>query len=459
MDIKGVIAEAEGKNYQLHSAYLNPVFAKILKIIGFDVVYVRGEGAYLYDQTGRKYLDFLAGYGVFNMGRNHPRVRQVLEDLLQLNRPNLVQMDCPLLAGLLAQRLLAFAHRSYPDLEAVFFTNSGAEAVEGALKFARAATGKTRFLYLEHAFHGLTLGALSVNGSEHFRAGFGELLPATQIPLGDLGALERELRAGDVACLIVEPIQGKGVYLPGGEFLRGAQRLCRQYGALFIVDEIQAGLGRAGRPFAGEHWGLEPDIVTVSKALSGGYVPVGAILTRREIHRRVFSSLERAVVHSNTFGMNELAMGAGLAALAVLEEEKLPQRAAELGDYFVAGLNRLKENCDLILDVRGKGLMIGIEFGPPKSRVLRGAWQTLEKVQQGLFAQLVVMALLRDHALLTQVSAHRVNIVKFLPPLVIEKEDVDWALTALEEVLREAQRFPGGIWKWGKELVRGALAR
>ena len=458
MDIRELIEGREGENYGLHRKYLNPLLARVLEIIGYDVVYTRGEGAWLYDQEGNRYLDFLSGYSVFNLGRSHPVVKAALRQVLELDRPNLVQMDCPLLAGILAERLVEVAQRSFPGLERVFFTNSGAEAVEGALKFARAATGRPRFLHLEHSFHGLTLGALSVNGDDYFREGFGELLPATAIPMNDLEALERELKRGDVACFIAEPIQGKGVYVPDDDFLPGAQELCRKYGALFVLDEVQTGFGRTGKFFCGEHWNLSPDIVTVAKTLSGGYVPVGAIIARREVHRKVFRNLERAVVHSNTFGMNELAMAAGLAALEVLEEERLVARAAELGERFRAGLLRLQEKYEMVTDVRGKGLMLGIEFGPPKSLKLKAAWKGVEAAKRGLFAQLIVMALMREHRLLTQVSAHGVNIIKFLPPLIVGEEEIDYALEALDGVLAEAQRL-GGIWGLGKELVKAALSR
>ncbi len=462
MELAQLIAERAPETYELHRRYINPLFARVLEIIGYDKVYTRGEGAYLYDLEGNRYLDFLGGYGVYHLGRSHPEVKRALHELLELDRPNLIQMDCPLLAGLLAERLVERARASFPGLDAVFFTNSGAEAVEGALKFARGATGRERFLYLEHAFHGLTLGALSVNGSEHFRSGFGRLLPATALAMNDLEGLERELAKGDVAAFIAEPIQGKGVYLPADHFLPEAQQLCRRYGALLILDEVQTGLGRTGRFFCGEYWGLAPDIVTISKALSGGYVPVGAILTRREIHRKVFSGLERSVVHSNTFGMNELAMGAGLATLEVLEKEGLIERAARLGERFLIGLRALQEKYELIKDVRGKGLMIGLEFGPPRSSLalgLRTAWAALEKAQEGLFAQMVVMALMREHRLLAQVSGHRVNIIKFLPPLIIGEEEIDYALEALDKVLAEAHRFPGGLWKLSAALVKEALAR
>ena len=459
MDITRLIANRHGQQIDLHKTHVNPALAKVLEIIDYDVAYTRGEGAYLYDREGNRYLDLLSGYGVYQLGRSHPVLKQTLHDLIELDRPNLIQMDTPLLAGLLAERLTARAQQGYPGLDAVFFTNSGAEAVEGSLKFARAATKRDRFVYLDHAFHGLTLGALSVNGSKHFREGFGQLLPATAVPLNDLDALEHELSKRDVAALIVEPIQGKGVYMPDDEYLPGAQALCRKFGTLFIVDEIQAGLGRTGRFFAGEHWGLEPDIVPISKALSGGFVPVGAVLLRRELHKKTFSGLERCVVHSNTFGMNELAMGAGLATLEVLDNEDLIENAERRGEQFLAGLQDLRVKYEMLHDVRGKGLMVGIEFGPPKSLGLRAAWTALEAMQKGMFAQLVVMGLMHDHRILSQVSGHRVNIVKFLPPLILTSDDVERALRAIDQTLDKAHKVRGGLWEMGKEIVKGALGR
>jgi ornithine--oxo-acid transaminase len=459
MEIAKLIESRLGEQIELHKKHVNPALARVLQIIDYDVAYTRGEGAYLYDIDGNRYLDFLAGYGVYQLGRSHPVLKKALHDLLDLDRPNLIQMDCPLLAGLLAERLTERAGRAYPGLDAVFFTNSGAEAVEASLKFARAATKRDRFVYLDHAFHGLTLGALSVNGSEHFRSGFGTLLPATSVPLNDLSALERELTKKDVAAFIAEPIQGKGVYMPSDGFLPEAQRLCRKHGTVFIVDEIQAGLGRTGRFFGGEHWGLEPDIVPISKALSGGYVPVGAVLMRRDLHKKTFSGLERCVVHSNTFGMNELAMGAGLATLEVLESENLIENAACEGERLREGLLEMVDRYEMLHDVRGKGLMIGIEFGPPRSLKLKAAWKALETMQAGLFAQLVVMGLMRDHRLLSQVSGHRVNIIKFLPPLILTDADVDYALTAIESSIEKAHRVRGGLWDLSRDLVKATLSR
>jgi len=312
-DLKSLVAARMGENYELHARHLNPTLVEVQRITGFDRVYTRAEGAYLYDAEGNAYLDFLSGYSVYNMGRNHPVVKQAIRDVLDLDLPNLVQMDCSLLSGLLAEALLK---KTPPHLEAIFFCNSGTEAIEGALKFARAATGRAGIVSLHSGYHGLSYGSLSVTGIPNFQEGFGPLMADTaRVKLGDLDALERLLRKRNVAAFLVEPVQGKGVKFPKNDFFVQAQMLCRKYETLFICDEIQAGLGRTGKWWGFEHWNLEPDIVTVAKSLSGGFVPVGAIITRRAIYQKVFSRLDRCVVHSSTFGRNNLAMASGLASL------------------------------------------------------------------------------------------------------------------------------------------------
>ncbi len=451
------IEQRQGDQYGLHRQYLNTSLARVQAIIGFDKTYTRGEGAYLWDAAGDRYLDLLSGYSVFNLGRGHPVVRQALQELLAMERPNLVKMDCPLLAGLLAEELVK---RMPPGLDAVFFANSGADAVDTALKFARAATGRPRVLYLDHAFHGLTLGTLPINGGRQFREGFDPLMPGCKaVEMDDVAGLERELAPGDVAAFVVEPIQGKGVHIPEDGYLPAAQRLCRTHGTLFVCDEVQVGLGRTGRFLCGEHWGLEPDIVTLSKSLSGGYVPVSAMITRRSIHDKMFSRLDRCQVHSTTFGQNDLAMAAGLATLHVLDEERLVERAATTGQQLMAGLVALQERYPMIADVRGKGLMIGIEFQPPRSLGLRAAWMAAEAVQKGLFAQLVVMALMREHRILTQVGGPEVNIIKLLPPLIIGEEEVEAIIAAFDAVMAEAAHVRGRVWGMSGQLVKHALSQ
>ena len=455
--IAHLIAAQQAEQYPLHLQYINPPLARAQAIIGFDKLYTRGDGAYLWDANGERYLDLLSGYSVFNLGRNHPVIRQTLHEVLDLERPNLVKMDCPLLAGLLAKELVS---RMPPGLQAVFFGNSGAEAVDTALKFARAATRRARTLYLGHAFHGLTLGTLPINGGADFRNGFGPLMPGCEaVEMDDLPALERELRKGDVAAFIVEPIQGKGVYIPQDSYLPEAQRLCRKHGTLFIADEVQVGMGRTGRFLACEHWGLEPDMVTLSKSLGGGYIPVSATITWRSIHDKTFSRLDRCQVHSTTFGQNELAMAAGLATLHVMEAEHVVENAAQVGDKLLQGLSALKERHGLIQDVRGKGLMIGIEFAPAGSLGVKAAWTAAEAAQKGLFAQLVVMALMRDHHILTQVGGPGVNIIKLLPPLIIGDPEVERIISAFDAVMGEAAHVSGRVWSQSGQLIKQALSQ
>jgi acetylornithine/succinyldiaminopimelate/putrescine aminotransferase len=443
------------EQYALHRRYINPSLARVQTIIGFDKIYVRGEGSYLWDADGNRYLDLLSGFGVFNLGRSHPVVKQAIQDVLTADRPNLVKMDCPLLAGLLAEELVK---RMPPELDAVFFANSGADAVDTALKFARAATKRPRMLYLDHAFHGLTLSTLALNGGKEFRDGFEPLMGGFDaVPMNDLGTLENQLRHKDVAGFIFEPIQGKGVYIPADNYLPEAQRLCNKYGTLFICDEVQVGMGRTGRFLCGEHWNLEPDIVTLSKSLGGGYVPVSATITRRRIHDATFSRLDRCQVHSTTFGQNELAMAAGLAALHVLDNERLIERSATVGEKLLKGLATLQQRYEMIADVRGKGLMIGIEFKPPRSLSLRAAWTAAETARKGLFAQLVVMVLMREHRILTQVAGPDMNIIKLLPPLIIGDEEAEMIVAALDAVMTEAASIGGRVWAQAVQLAEHAL--
>src|ERR1700749_3434133 len=385
-DLPSLLQAHAGEGYELHSRYLNPQLPRTLRTIGFDKDYVRGEGAYLFDAEGHAYADFLSGFGVFAAGRSHPVIKKALADAWERPCAPGPQSDCPPIQGLLAERLLAKA----PGLERVFFCNSGAEAVESALKFARHATGKGRIVYARHGFHGLTIGSLSVNGAEEFKAGFGPLLPGTQVPLGDLDALEAELSRGDLGAVIGEPVQGHGVMMTPPGFLPEAKALLHSHGALLICDEVQVGLGRTGKFFSYDWDGdVRPDIVTVAKALSGGYVPVGAMLTTDKIYSSVYSSMDKLMKHSTTFKGGPLAMAAGLAALAVIDDEGLVDNAARRGEELMQGLRELQAQHDVIKDVRGKGLIIGIEFGRPSGLKAKANWAMLQKARVGLFAQMV----------------------------------------------------------------------
>jgi ornithine--oxo-acid transaminase len=336
--------------------------------------------------------------------------------------------------------------RTPARLERVLFTSSGTEAVEAALKLGRAATGRSRVLSAAHGFHGLTLGSLSANGSAEFTERFGPLLPGfAQVPFGDLESLERELLAEDVALFLVEPVQGKGVNLPPPGYLEGAQALCRRYGTLFCVDEVQTGFGRTGKLFAFEHWGLEPDLVPVAKSLSGGYVPVGALLMSKAVHSSVFDSLEHSVSHGSTFAPNELAMAAGLATLHELDEQDLVARTASLGARLLELTVPLVERYDVVHDVRGLGLLWAIEFAEPPSG--KRSYRLLDRVQPGLFAQVIVVPLFKEHRILSQVAGHTIPVIKGIPPLTISEADLDWFADALDETIRKAQRLPRALAK------------
>jgi ornithine--oxo-acid transaminase len=453
-DMVALFAAREIDRFAMHSHHLNEQMVRVLRTIGYDVGFTRGVGQYLYDRAGARYLDLLSGFGVFAIGRNHPTLREALKSVLDGELPNLVQMDVSTLAGVLAERLIA----RVPYLDKVFFANSGAEAVEAAIKFARTATGRAGIIHCDHAFHGLSYGALSLNGDDIFRDGFGPFLPdCTSIPFNDLAALEQTLNARTAAAFMVEPIQGKGVNMPADDYLRSAAELCRRHGTLFIADEIQTGLGRTGRFLAVEHWNVEPDMVLLAKSLSGGHVPVGAVLTRKPIFDKLFNRMDRAVVHGSTFGKNDLAMAAGIATLSVLERERVIENAAQKGDRLLHALSALVPRYELLREVRGKGLMIGVEYGPPQSLALKTSWNLLETASKGLFCQLITIPLFKDHKLLSQVAGHASHTVKLLPPLIISEEDCAWIERAFDAVTAAAHRVPGAVWSLGKTLVDNAM--
>jgi ornithine--oxo-acid transaminase len=451
-----MFVERQAQRSAMHTRHLNEQLVRVLKTIGYDVGFQSGRGQYLFDREGARYLDLLSGFGVFAIGRNHPVLRDALKSVLDSDLPNLVQMDVSTLAGVLAERLLAHV----PYLDKVFFANSGAESVEAAIKFARVATGRTGIVYCDHGYHGLTYGALSLTDDKNFRGGFEPLLPDCKvIPFNDLAALEQTLSSRQIAAFIVEPIQGKGVNMPTDEFLPGAAALCRKYGTLFVADEIQTGIGRTGRFLAVEHWNVEPDMVLLAKALSGGHVPIGVVLTRKHIFDKIFNRMDRAVVHGSTFAKNDLAMAAGIATLEVLKAEKLVENAARRGAELQLALNRMVPGYELLKEVRGKGLMIGVEFGPPKSLRLRASWNLLETANKGLFCQLITVPLFKDHKILTQVAGHGSHTIKLLPPLIINDEDCKWIETSFDSVIAASHQVPGAIWSLGKTLMDNAVRK
>ena len=440
MDVRELIANA-GDEHELWATTINPQFVRVLRTIGFDRTWTRAEGARIFDADGNGYLDLLGGFGMYNVGRNNPSVKKALIEALELDTPGMLAMGVTALPGLLAKELL---QRTPSRIERCLFTSSGTEANEAAIKLGRAATKRPRVISADHGFHGLTLGSLSANGNAEFTARFQPLLPGfEQVPFGDLDALEAQLRREDVAVFIVEPIQGKGINVPPDGYLAAAQELCRRYGTLFCVDEVMTGFGRTGAMFAFEHWALEPDLVTVAKSLSGGYVPVGALLMSRAVHESVFDSMPHAMSHGSTFAPNELAMVAGLAMLHELDECDLVVRSARLGERLLELTRPLIDEFDVVKDVRGVGLMWAIEF-EGDSRMYR----MLDRAQRGLFAQLVVVPLFTDHRILTQVAGHDMAVVRILPPFVLADDDLEEFADALRETIKRARRMPSSLTKF-----------
>jgi acetylornithine/succinyldiaminopimelate/putrescine aminotransferase len=458
-DSLGVVADATaraGETFALASRHLDPSLVDVLAILGFDREYLTARGSYLYDAEGRAYLDFHTGEGFASLGHNHPDIREALEATLAAGLADGVQIHYSPLAGMLAEELAA----RLPDgIDALFFASTGAEAVDSAMKFARAATGRPRLLSCDSSFHGVTLGPLALVGDEFFKEGFGPMLPGcSRVPFGDLDALERELRSRDVAAFFVEPVQGREVTVAPDGYLRAAQELCRAHGTLLVLDEVQTGLGRTGRWFALEHWGLEPDFVLVGKALSGGFMPVAAMATRREIFQRAVGTLERSYVHQSTFGRNRLSMAAGLATVRVIERDGLVAHAARMGELLAGGLAELQRRHEIVHEVRVSGLMAGIELGPPSGRAARLNWRLIHLASEGLFPQLVVIPLHRDHGVITM-AAGKNDVIKLLPPLTVAEAEINAFLAALDAVLEECQGSAGRNWAGVREIATATLKR
>lgn len=455
VDISRILEESRAHSFDLFEEHVSPQWSRVLRTIGFNRNYVRGENAWLFDSEGRRYLDFMSGWGVFNFGRGYAPIRDAVAAALESEHPGWVAFDAPVLASKLSAEL---KRRVPNELDFTYFCNSGTEAIEAAIKLARGATGRAGVVHLVKSFHGLTNGSLAVNGDSSFRGPFEHFLDhGTAVKMGDLEALEQALATGEQAAFIFEPVQGKGVFIPPEGYLLEAQRLCRKYGTLMIADEVQSGLGRTGK-FCAIEWeeGLDPDFILFSKALSGGFVPVGAVVMRRGIYEKVYSSMERAMIHACTFGMGNLAMAAGLAVVDALDESVLA-RTRELGTRFREGIEALKPRYEMISEVRQRGLMIGIEFGAPRSLKLKTGWTLVHKMDENLFPQAVVIPLFDDHRILTQVAGHAIDVVKLLPPLTITDEDVTWFLEGFEDCMSKLHRFPGPVWEVLKKLGKHAV--
>jgi ornithine--oxo-acid transaminase len=446
--------------------FVNPQWLRLLNLLQMNVRYDHCLGAELFTADGRRILDFLSGYSVHNAGHNHPEIVAALKDELDRQGPAMLQSHVPELAGELAARLCA---RAGGRLSKVFFCSSGSEGVEAAIKFSRAHTGRAGLLYAHDAFHGLTCGALSLMGDSFWSRGFGPLLPDTQgVPFNDAEALDRQLATRRFAAFIVEPIQSEaGIRLPDPDYLRTAQALCRRYASLLVLDEVQTGMYRTGPFLAAHHYDVQPDMAILAKALSGGLIPSGAVLMSGEIYDSVYGSLKRSIVHTSTFSENGLAMRAGLAALDVLERNRLGERAAQAGDELRQQLTAALAGYEMVKEVRGLGMLSGIEFTAPTSSstpgrstpgriALRLSFEAFRKIHPAMFGQILVMRLFRDQNILTQICGNNFMVLKVAPPLAISGAQTAEFVAAVRDVVELAHNSTA-FWQEALGLARRAM--
>jgi ornithine--oxo-acid transaminase len=447
---------AEPRATAAYADHVNPQWVKLLNLLEMNVSYERCDGAELFTVDGRRILDFLSGYCVHNTGHNHPAIIDAVKSELDRSGPVMLQSNVAELAGELAGRLCQLAGG---NLSKVFFASSGSEGVETAIKFARAHTGRTGLLSCERAFHGLTCGALSLMDGDYWRGGFGPLLPDIAfVPFSDLVALEKELSTRRYAAFFVEPIQAEGgIRVPALPYLKAAQALCRRYGTLLVADEVQTGMFRTGPFLASHHFGISPDIVVLAKALSGGLVPVSAVLMSDEIHKSVFSSFKRSIVHASTFSENSLSMRAGLATLDVLEDERLGNRATEIGLELQQKLTEALSDYEMVKQIRGKGLLLGIEFTAPARLALRVPFEAFARIHPAMFGQILVMRLFREGNILTQICGNDFMVLKVAPPLVVTSSQASVFVSAVRDVVDFAHH-PGAFWSEALGLARRAVA-
>jgi ornithine--oxo-acid transaminase len=439
----------------LYSDHVNPQWVKLLNILQMNVQYERCTGSELFTTDGRRILDFLSGYCVHNAGHNHPAIIAALKEELDRSGPGMLQSHVPQLAAQLAERLV---HLAGGRLQRVYFTSSGSEGVETAIKFSRAHTRRDGLLYANGAFHGLSCGAISLMSDRFWSEGFGPMLPGTQgVTFGDLDELERHLATRKFAAFIVEPVQSEGgIRVPDESYLPAVQELCRRHGTLLVLDEVQTGMYRTGPFLAAHHFQVEPDMVILAKALSGGLIPVGAVLMSQAVSESVFSSLKRAIVHASTFGENSLSMRAGLATLDVLEHEGLGERGSRMGARLRQQLSEALAPYEMVAAVRGLGMLSGIEFAAPRSLRLRAAFEGFRLIHPAMFGQILVMRMFRDKGILTQICGNNFMVLKVAPPLVVTEGQLNEFVEAVRDVV-DLMHNSSSFWSEALGLARRAV--
>ncbi|HDJ1440436.1 Putrescine aminotransferase [Serratia rubidaea] len=471
--VDAIIAQEPAREDTLdrYHQYVNPMMVDFLKLQHCDNVFRHAAGTQLFTGEGEAFLDMVAGYGCLNLGHNPQPVVDALKSYLDAQGPNFIQyISVPEQTAKLAEVL---CHLAPGKMGRVFFSNSGTEAVEAAMKIAKAATGKPGIVYLQNSYHGKTLGALSITGRDKHRRYFKPLLEAmVETPFGDLDALRQALTRDDIGAVMIEPIQGEGgVHIPPEGYLQAVQQLCRQHGVLLMVDEVQTGLGRTGKLFACEWEGIEPDVLMLSKSLSGGLIPIGATLCRADIWQQAYGTADRFLVHSSTYGGGNVASVVALSALREILAQDLAGHAERMGAYFKQALSEVAARYPFVAEIRGRGLMLGIQFDQTFAGAvsasarefatrLPGDWHTtwkflpdpvqahlraaMERMEQSLgemFCMKFVTKLCQDHKILTFITANSSTVIRIQPPLIISKAEIDRFVTAFAAVCDELSTF------------------
>lgn len=440
-----------------YKEYVNSNFVSMLSMLQFDKLFVKAKGVSVWDSDGIEYLDFLGGYGALNLGHNPDEIYEAIEKVKDL--PNILQAAVNDFPGALAYDL---ALVTPGDLKRSFFCNSGAEAVEGALKLAKIASGKHKIVYCKNSFHGKSAGALSVTGREKYQKYFKPLVPDTvQVEYGDADALEDALKGKDVAAFIVEPIQGEGgVIVPHDGYLKEVRELTTKYDAYLIFDEVQTGFGRTGKMFACEHENVVPDIMCLAKSLGGGVMPIGAYIAKDDVWKKGYGTMDRCLLHTSTFGGNTLACAAGITAIKLILDKNLPEAAKEKGEYFLGRLKELKEKHKLIKDVRGKGLMIGVEFNQPEGGIIdKLSGGAVSRLSNEYLGSLVAGELQNKHHIITAYTLNNPNVIRFEPPLIVTKEQLDRVVEALDEIMTRSGSLLGMTLSSAKTVIGSLFNR
>jgi ornithine--oxo-acid transaminase len=455
IDMKALIEQHITSSDHLAKKHIHPRLVKMMAMGGMSIAFTKAQGPHLYDQEGTKYLDLLAGGGVHFIGRNHPVVNKALMDVLSMDIPNLCVVNSSVLGGLLAEKLTTLAGGNIGKVQ---FANSGTEATEVCIRFARFATRRRRFLYLEGAFHGRSYGAISLCGFKQMKEGMDPMMPTvTPIRMGDIEALRRELAREDVAGLFYEAVQGMTCEVADPAWLREAESLCRKHGTLLIADEVQTGLGRLGSWFAAPEMGIRPDMMTISKTLSGGHMPVSCVLVSEDVYANIFAKFKSGPIYFSTFAENNLAMAAGLATIDVLETIDAPRRARELSAQLRNGLMDIQSRYDCIDRIAGKGLMIACYFKDSQKKRLRAQQAIMGAADAGSFAASVNVEMMKSQRVIVQIPGPELNAIKILPPVTLEDADVNWFLNGFEDVMASFYGRNGPVLSLGRAVAKDAM--